>query len=108
MPLSKSMSIDGFGWWLHRRHIKASRREFDDGHHLFLRQMEPVHISLTVAPTSRLSNTTETGVRVSRNTHAPLRLPGMLSTEGHCDQSRAGIFSPSVIVAGQAGFCHGF
>jgi uncharacterized OsmC-like protein len=22
---------------------KASRREFDDGHHLFLRQMEPVH-----------------------------------------------------------------
>jgi hypothetical protein len=25
---------------------------------------------------------------VSRNTHAPLRLPGMLSTAGHCDQSR--------------------
>jgi hypothetical protein len=43
MPLSKSMNIDGFGWWLHRRHIKASRREFDDGRRLFLRQMEPVH-----------------------------------------------------------------
>jgi hypothetical protein len=25
--------------------------------------------------------------RVSRNIHAPLRLPGMLSTAGHCDQS---------------------
>src|ERR1039458_3756903 len=27
-------------------------------------------------------------MRVPRNTHAPLRLPGMLSTAGHCDQSR--------------------
>src|SRR5580658_4785504 len=48
-------------------------------------------ISSIEAPTSRLSNTTETGVRVSRNTHAPLRLPGMLSTAGHCDQSRVAI-----------------
>jgi hypothetical protein len=32
-----------------------------------------------------------TGKRVSRNTHAPLTLPGMLSTAGHCDQSSAGI-----------------
>src|SRR5579863_6668500 len=48
-------------------------------------------IWLIEAPTSRLSKTTETGVRVSRNTHAPLRLPGMLSTAGHCDQSRVAV-----------------
>jgi hypothetical protein len=29
-----------------------------------------------------------TGIRVSRNNHAPLSLPGMLSTAGQCDQSR--------------------
>jgi hypothetical protein len=33
----------------------------------------------------------ETGIRVSLNTHAPLTLPGMLSTAGHCDQSRFAI-----------------
>jgi len=30
----------------------------------------------------------EIGVRVPLKTHAPLRLPGMLSTAGHWDQSR--------------------
>src|SRR5260370_19392384 len=55
-------------------------------------------ISPIEAPTSRLSKTTETGVRVSLNTHAPLRLPGMLSTAGHCDQSRlAMICSPAAL-----------
>lgn len=49
-------------------------------------------ISEIEAPTSRLSNTTETGIRVSRNTHAPLRLPGMLSTAAHRDQSRLAMF----------------
>jgi hypothetical protein len=38
------------------------------------------------------SNTVETGVRVPLNTHAPLRLPGTLSTAGHWDQSRSGMF----------------
>ncbi len=32
-----------------------------------------------------------TGIRVPRKTHAPLRLPGTLSTTGHCDQSSAAI-----------------
>jgi hypothetical protein len=54
-------------------------------------------ISPIEAPTSRLSKTTETGVRVSRKTHASLRLPRMLSTAGHCDQ-RA-MFLPWLIVA---------
>jgi hypothetical protein len=34
----------------------------------------------------------ETGIRVSLNTHAPLTLPGMLSTVGHCDQSSVAMF----------------
>jgi len=41
----------------------------------------------------------ETGIRVSLNTHAPLTLPGMLSTAGHSDQSRlAMIYAPSIRV----------
>src|SRR5438552_4487756 len=48
-------------------------------------------ISSIVAPAFRFSNTVETGVRVSRKTHSPLRLPGILSTAGHCDQSRPAI-----------------
>src|ERR1700679_853088 len=48
-------------------------------------------------PTSRFSKTVATGIRVSRNTQAPLRRSGTLSTAGHCDQSRAamGILLPS-------------
>src|SRR5271157_5472357 len=46
-------------------------------------------ISSMLEPTSRFSKTVATGIRVSRNTHAPLRLSGTLSTAGHCDQSRA-------------------
>src|SRR5580698_4702942 len=52
-----------------------------------------------VAPTSRFSNTADTGIRVSRNTHAPLSLPGTLSTVGHWDQSRVAMFWLSFIVA---------
>jgi hypothetical protein len=33
----------------------------------------------------------DTGMRVPFNTHAPLTLPGTLSTAEHCDQSRAAI-----------------
>src|SRR5437899_11818443 len=42
-----------------------------------------------VSPSSRFSNTAETGMRVPRKTHAPLTFPGTLSTAGHCDQSSA-------------------
>src|ERR1039458_10243690 len=44
--------------------------------------------SSTVKPASKFSNTVATGIRVSLNTHAPLTLPGTLSTAGHWDQSR--------------------
>src|ERR1700690_3683110 len=52
-------------------------------------------ISSMLEPASRFSKTVATGIRVLRNTHAPLRLPGTLSTAGHCDQSRAAMFLPS-------------
>src|SRR5580692_5122631 len=48
-------------------------------------------ISSMLEPSSRFSKTVATGIRVSRNTHAPLRLSGTLSTAGHCDQSRIAI-----------------
>jgi hypothetical protein len=35
-------------------------------------------------------------------------LPGMLSTAGHCDQSRAAMLLALVMVAGWAGFCYCF
>jgi hypothetical protein len=41
-----------------------------------------------LAPASRFSKIADTGMRVPFKTHAPLTLPGTLSTAGHCDQSR--------------------
>src|SRR5229473_526313 len=46
-------------------------------------------ISSMLAPAFRFSKMTETGMRVPLSTQAPLTFPGMLSTTGHCDQSRA-------------------
>ena len=43
------------------------------------------------APASMFSKTADTGIRVSRNTHAPLKRPCTLSIAGHCDQSRVAI-----------------
>src|ERR1035437_4843635 len=43
VPLSKSMSIDCWGGGLRRWHVKASRRKFDHGKHLFVGQMKPLH-----------------------------------------------------------------
>src|ERR1035441_6527115 len=45
-------------------------------------------ISSMLEPASRFSKTVATGIRVSRNTQAPLRLSGTLSTAGQFDQSR--------------------
>src|SRR5260370_2450477 len=46
-------------------------------------------ISSMLASAFRFSKMTETGMRVPLSTQAPLTFPGMLSTAGHCDQSRA-------------------
>jgi hypothetical protein len=47
--------------------------------------------SAIVAPASRFSKTVFAGILVPRKSHAPLTLPGMLSTAGHWDQSRVAI-----------------
>src|ERR1700688_2831269 len=60
-------------------------------------------ISSILDPASRFSKTVATGIRVSRNTHAPLRLSGTLSTAGHCDPSRGAMFLPPFILT----FYHG-
>src|SRR6516165_9404117 len=46
-------------------------------------------MSSMLAPASKFSKMTETGMRVPRSTQAPLTFPGMLSTMGHWDQSSA-------------------
>ncbi len=53
------------------------------------------------------SKIAETGIRVPRNTHAPLTLPGILCTAGHCDQLRFAIScAPSFkIIASATSFC---
>src|SRR5712692_4287620 len=53
-------------------------------------------ISSMLEPASRFSKTVATGIRVSRNTHAPLRLSATLSTAEHWDQSRVAMFLPSL------------
>src|SRR5208283_2254220 len=52
-------------------------------------------MSSMLAPASKFSNITETGMRVPRSTQAPLTFPATLSTAEHCDQSKAGILSLS-------------
>src|SRR4051794_26729005 len=55
-------------------------------------------ISSMLEPASRFSKTVATGIRVSRNTHSPLRLSGTLSTAWHCDQSRVAISSSYLLI----------
>src|ERR1700693_866401 len=51
-------------------------------------------MSSIVAPASRFSKTVATGMRVPRNTQAPLTFSGELSTAGHRDQSSADMSPP--------------
>ena len=95
----------------HRR-IQAAGGEFQHHHDLFPPQMMPFHDFVHSGPNSRFSNSRETGIRVSLKTHAPLTLPGTLSTAGHWDQSRAAMVglltSLSFQGKGSAGSCHAF
>lgn len=70
------------------RGIETSGREFEYGYDLFPRHVEPLHDLLDTRPGFEIFENVETGIRVSLNTHAPLTLPGILSTAGHLDQSR--------------------
>jgi hypothetical protein len=89
------MSIEGGAGMGGSRGVEAARRELK---HLVDLMSNCSTISSIVAPASRFSNTAETGIRVLRNTHAPLSRPGTLSTAGHCDQSRVDILvAPSTV-----------
>jgi hypothetical protein len=73
-----------------RSFVKTAGSKFDNG--LTWLRSKPSNqfmMSSTLAPASKFSNMTETGMRVPRSTQAPLTFPGMLSTAGHCDQSSA-------------------
>ena len=59
----------------------------------------PPNISVVLARVSGFPKTVATGLRLSLSTQAPLRLPGMLSTAGHCDQSKgAAIIRPPSLI----------
>jgi hypothetical protein len=88
------MCIDRFdgGWLLHRRRsVETPRRKFKHRLNLLPRYIVLLDDFLNARTSSRFSNTVATGIRVSRNTHAPLRLSGTLSTAGHCDQSSVAV-----------------
>src|SRR5271157_4744305 len=62
-------------------------------------------------PSSRFSKTAATGIRVPRNTQAPLTFPGTLSTAEHCDQSSVAMCDVLWSILsdhGQGGFVPGF
>src|ERR1700731_2243553 len=72
-------------------------------------------MSSRLAPASRFSKMADTGIRVPFNTHAPLTLPGTLSTAEHRDQSRPAIegtpvqsiasLNPGIKESGGVGSC---
>jgi hypothetical protein len=70
----------GRGW--QNRRFEALRYKIEHGVDLFARDVELLHDFLD-AQISQISMTVATGRRVSLNTHAPLTLPGMLSTARH-------------------------
>src|SRR2546426_1041851 len=61
------------------------------------RHVELLHDFLVAQIFKVLTMTVATGKRVPRNTHAPLTLPGMLSTAAHWDQSRVATAQPPFI-----------
>jgi len=60
----------------------AVRSELQDRLDLFARHAEFFN-QLVYAHVLKVSNTVETGIRVPRNTHAPVRFSGTLSTAAH-------------------------
>jgi hypothetical protein len=84
------MGVSGF-------FIETADGELDNRLDLFaVKPVEPFHDVVDAGSgASMFPKIAATGIRVPRSTHAPLILPGMLSTAGHCDQSRLAICSNS-------------
>ncbi len=82
-----------------RRRVEPPRGKFEHRLNLLSSDIVLLDDFLDARTDFEVSKIVATGIRVSLNTHAPPRLPGMLSTAGHCDQSRAGISLLSSFVA---------
>lgn len=80
---------------VHRRGVEAAGGEFEHSLDLLLGHVELLDDFVDGGTSFEVSKTVATGMRVSRNTHAPLRLSGTLSTAGHWDQSRIAMGSSS-------------
>ena len=80
---------------LWNRRLKALRHKIEHRCNLFPRHIELFHYFFD-AQILEIFDAVATGKRVSRNTQAPLTLPGTLSTAGHWDQSRVGMFLTSL------------
>jgi hypothetical protein len=77
MRVSHSGRID------RNRRRGASGGKIQYGLNLLTGHVVVLHNFLDAWSYSRFSKITEIGIRVLRRTHAPLTLPGMLSTAGH-------------------------
>jgi hypothetical protein len=66
-----------------RRRVEAAGGKFQHCLNLLRRYMKLLDDFSMLEPASRFSKTVATGMRVPRNTHAPLRLSATLSTAGH-------------------------
>jgi len=86
--LSNGMSIELCSWVVGRRRIKTPRSKFEHCQYLLSRQMKPMHDLVDAGPVLQVAKHDRSRCPTPRNTQAPLRLPGMLPTAGHCDQSR--------------------
>ena len=92
VPWSNKTSIRAGRW-----RFGAVRDELEDGLNLLPRDAEFFH-QFVNAHVLKIFKNRRNRHPGSLKTHAPLRLPGTLSTAGHCDQSRllAMIYAPSL------------
>jgi hypothetical protein len=73
--------------------------ELDYGSRLVpVQPVKPFHDVVDVGSGFQILKNGGTGIRVPFNTHAPLTLPGMLSTAGHSDQSIPAIVLPPFLL----------
>jgi hypothetical protein len=88
--------IQSGGTRRNRRRVEAAGGEFEHRLNLLPRYMKLLDDFLDARTCLKIFKNRSHGHPSVRNTHAPLRLPGMLSTAGHWDQSSVGIFLPSL------------
>jgi hypothetical protein len=75
--------------------LEAACGKIEDGCDLFTRQIEPLHDLFNSGSRFEILEDNGNGHASAAEDQAPLTLPGMLWTAGHCDQSGAGIDTSS-------------